>query len=231
MSFSADRTAPAIPQRGSVRLRLPLARGTELRFLCGHEGLVTNVAFSPDGQRLVSGAGDGTVRIREAASGTELRCLRGHENSVSRVTFSPDGQRLVSGSWDNTVRVWDAARGAELRCLRGHESLVLSVTFAPDGQRLVSGSIDKTVRVWDAVGGTSLEVIRGEGDVVAIAIGAPRFPFRAIRRGLDAVIESSTTGDLVACFPIALYPITHPSGRTWAGKAANYLCLFTLEGV
>jgi hypothetical protein len=38
-------------------------------------------------------------------------------------------------------------------------------------------------------------------------------------------------GKRVAWFPVSLNPIaTHPSGRTWAGDAANYLCLITLEG-
>ena len=53
---------------------------------------VWSVAFSPDGQRLASGSGDGTVRLwdlrqPEAAS----TILRGHEDGVESVAFSPDG--------------------------------------------------------------------------------------------------------------------------------------------
>ena len=66
--------------------------------------------FSPDGARIVSGSGDDTVRVWDAASGAELLVLRGHEDWVRAAAFSPDGARIVSGSWDNTVRVWDAAR-------------------------------------------------------------------------------------------------------------------------
>ena len=70
----------------------------------------------------MSGSGDDTVRVWDAASGAEQLVLRGHEGAVNAAAFSPDGARIVSGSVeDNTVRVWDAASGTELLVLRGHE--------------------------------------------------------------------------------------------------------------
>ena len=43
--------------------------GMDLLTLKGHTGTVTSVAFSPDGQRLVSGSYDQTLKIWDA------RCL------------------------------------------------------------------------------------------------------------------------------------------------------------
>jgi WD40 repeat protein len=63
------------------------------------------VAFSPDDQRIVSGSGDGTVRIWDANGGEVLLILRGHEGPVRAADFSPDGDQIVSGSADKTVRV------------------------------------------------------------------------------------------------------------------------------
>jgi WD40 repeat protein len=127
----------------------------------GHESTVNNVCFSPDGQRIISGSSDRTVRIWDVASGAELAVLRGHETNVDRVSFSPDGQRIASGSQDRTLRIWDVASGAELAVLRGHESYLLSVCFSPDGQRIASGSNDGTIRIWDATSGAELAVLRG----------------------------------------------------------------------
>jgi WD40 repeat protein len=128
------------------------------------------------------------------------------------------------------VRIWDAQSGAEMLCLRGHEDWVTSVAYSPDGRRLASAG-DKTVRVWDAQSGECLEVIQGEGDIAAIAAGPSRFPWRALGRGLETVIEDASTGQGVAWFPEALRDITtHPAGRTWAGVVRQHVYILVLEG-
>lgn len=75
--------------------------------LQGHTDFVTSVAFSRDGQQIVTGSGDQTARVWDARTGQSLRELQGHTNSVSSVAFSPDGQQIVTGSTDKTARVWD----------------------------------------------------------------------------------------------------------------------------
>jgi len=207
------------------------ASGAELACLRGHDHTVLSVAFDREGRRIVSGSMDHTVRLWDAASGAELACLRGHDHEVNSVAFDREGRRIVSGSWDKTVRVWDAASGAELACLRGHDSVVNSVAFDREGRRIVSRSWDGTVRLWDAATGDCLEVIQGSGDVAAIAAPASVFPWRAMSRKWETVIEPASGGEAVAWFPAALlHHATHPSGRIWAGSVGNHLYLIRLEG-
>ena len=149
----------------------------------------------------------------------------------SSVAFDREGRRIVSGSYDKTVRVWDAASGAELACLRGHGGWVDSVAFDREGRRIVSRSWDGTVRLWDAATGDCLEVIQGSGDVAAIAAPASVFPWRAMSRNLETVIEPASGGEAIAWFPTALeHHATHPSGRIWAGSVGKHLYLIRLEG-
>ena len=60
------------------------------------------------------------------------------------------------------------------------------------------------MRVWDAATGDCLEVIQGFGDVAAIAAPASVFPWRAMSRKWETVIEPASGGEAVAWFPAAL---------------------------
>jgi WD40 repeat protein len=127
------------------------ATGAEVMTLRGrHTDIILSIAFSPDGERIVSGSFDETVKVWDAATGAEIMTLHGHRLAVADVAFSPDGKRIASGSNDGTIKVWDVSTGTELMTLVGHENEVWSVAFSPDGMHIISGSRDKTVKVWDA---------------------------------------------------------------------------------
>ena len=139
--------------------------------LSGHSYSVESVAISPDGQTLVSGSWDKTIKVWHLVTGELLRTLTGHTDSVNSVAISPDGQTLVSGSWDNTIKVWHLATGELLRTLVGHSHRVNSVAISPDGQTLVSGSNDQTIKVWHLPTGELLRTFVGHtGMVRSVAI-------------------------------------------------------------
>jgi WD40 repeat protein len=119
----------------------------------GHTWPVNSVAFSPDGNRIVSGSADGTIQVWDAKTGeVVVGPLEGHTLGVSSVAFSPDGNRIVSGSLDNTIRIWDAETGkVVVGPLEGHTDSIWSVAFSQDGNRIVSGSQDGTIRVFSVL--------------------------------------------------------------------------------
>lgn len=155
-----EETATA-PERGFEWYYWQRQMHLELKALRGHTGPLLTVAFSLDGQRIVTGSADHTTRVWDAASGKELLTLRGHGASVKSVAFSPDGRRILTGGWDGTAIVWDATNGNKLLVLRGHKAAIFSVAFSSNGQRIVTGSQDRTARIWDAVTGTNLLTFSG----------------------------------------------------------------------
>jgi WD40 repeat protein/serine/threonine protein kinase len=89
--------------------------GEELFTLKGHTTPVLSMAFSPDGNRIVSASGDainngkfGEVIVWDLITRQPILTLKGHTDAILDVAFSPDGQRLATASRDGTVKLWDA---------------------------------------------------------------------------------------------------------------------------
>ena len=77
----------------------------------GHTDSVSSIAWSPDGQRALSGSADNTVRLWEVATGRCERVLEGHSASVRIVAWSRDGQRVLSAALNGVMRVWETGVG------------------------------------------------------------------------------------------------------------------------
>jgi WD40 repeat protein/serine/threonine protein kinase len=123
------------------------------------------VEFSPDGSQFLTGEGDGTAGIWDAATGHLIRSLHSQGAEIYGGVYCADGQRVVTVSSDHVPRIWEVATGRLLLALEGHTDQTWSAEFSPDGKRVVSASWDRTARIWDSLTGKELLQLRHDDKV------------------------------------------------------------------
>ncbi len=106
------------------------------------------VCFSPDGELLAIGDGNGAVWIWSVNPLKSLGQLGKHQTFVNAVTFSSDGRRVASASDDRTICLWDVGGRRLITRVGTHTSPINSIAFSPDGRQLLSGEHDGTVRLY-----------------------------------------------------------------------------------
>ena len=117
-----------------------------------HASWVQALAISPDGNRVVSGGGDGRLTWwnTEDAKASVLHSVEdAHQDWIRGIGFSPDGSKLLSGGYDGKVNLWDAASGERLKTWEDHPGNVYSICFFPDNQRFVSGDLLGNIHLRD----------------------------------------------------------------------------------
>jgi serine/threonine protein kinase len=120
--------------------------------LVGHTSMVSSLAFTADGQTLISGSWDQSVKRRNLNDPDDRRTIT-TTAEVSAVAAAPDG-RLAFAVKDSTVHFWSpATRLTETLVLK--EPGVVSLVFTGDGKRLASLNRERLV-LWDATSGANV---------------------------------------------------------------------------
>jgi WD40 repeat protein len=133
--------------------------------LVGHQGPISALVFTRDGQWLATSSWDTTIRLWSMKTREATALLPGHWGSDDYLAFSPDGKTLVSGSGDGSLRFWQPGKRAE-HLLVGPRAQVFAVAFAPDGRRLAAAYRGGSVRLWDPA--AEREIFRLRTDVARI---------------------------------------------------------------
>ncbi|XP_026787994.3 PWP2 small subunit processome component [Pangasianodon hypophthalmus] len=137
----------------------------------GHFNNMASLAYSPDGQYLVTGGDDGKVKVWNTTSGLCFVTFTEHTSSVTNVIFTSSGFVVVSASLDGTVRAFDLHRYRNFRTLtsprpKQFSSLAVDVS----GELVCAGAQDSfEIFLWSMQTGRLLEVLSGhEGPVSSL---------------------------------------------------------------
>jgi RNA polymerase sigma factor (sigma-70 family) len=151
----------------------PLPQGAAVRLgtvrLRREDGTSASLAFTPDGNAIVSAKTVKVVQFWDSVSGKPLHELR-QEERFGSFSLSRDGKILATATAKG-INVWDAVERKQL-CQIATQG-VQAVAVAPDSKTLASGEKDKTIRLWEAATGKLKQMLAGHADDVHTLLFSP----------------------------------------------------------
>jgi hypothetical protein len=110
---------------------------------------IASVALSPEGNRLLLGYRDGTIRVWDLISNKEVLRSKADARAVDSVAYSFDGARIAATGADGSIRIYDATNLKLLGSLYSFSDGEW-ISVLPDGQYTAS-----------PLGGSELRVLLG----------------------------------------------------------------------
>ncbi len=187
------------------------------------ETLVTKLAWSADGERLMTADLVGGVRFWSMPDHQLVGAHLMPSNRLFDAAISPDGTRAAVVTADPAVGVYDADSGKLALELKGHTDQISSVAYDTAGDRIVTASEDGTARIWDADSGEQLLVIANDGQAVrAAAFNGDGSLLATSSAGGELRVWDATSGDELSRVQGANWKVAlSPLGSLVAGAVAQ----------
>ncbi|KAF1813820.1 WD40 repeat-like protein [Eremomyces bilateralis CBS 781.70] len=140
-----------------------------------HFDSINSIAYSPDGQRIITTADDGKIKVWDVTSGFCIVTFTEHTSGVTACEFAKRGNVLFTASLDGSVRAWDLIRYRNFRTFTAPTRLSFSsLAVDPSGEVVCAGSLDSfDIHVWSVQTGQLLDQLSAhEGPVASLAFSA-----------------------------------------------------------
>lgn len=144
--FAEQRPLCAVTVDGTVTL-WDLGTATQSRVLAG-EGLITQVRFNRQGNRVLAASLDGAARLWSADSGELLRVFQ-QDTPLDGALFGQEEAVVITLGRNNQFAAWDARTGYVLNRMNGNGRALGCFDGNRGGTRLVTASNEALLEIWD----------------------------------------------------------------------------------
>jgi WD40 repeat protein len=126
----------------------------------GHFSDVKPVAFSPDGEIMVSASSDSTLKLWDTKTNRLLKTIE--SGIIKSIIFSPTENIFASGNYDGSIKIWDVKTGKLLKIFKNDKRSTSKIAFSPNGQIIAATvSYKKEIELWDVKTGKLLKLLKG----------------------------------------------------------------------
>ncbi|MCT7954891.1 WD40 repeat domain-containing protein [Laspinema palackyanum] len=132
---------PVIPGKGTAIVGNPLPTSFQ------HDRGITTLDFTPDGNRLISGSFDATIKCWDLVDRELLYTLVDHPSWIKSLKINPNGQLFASASRDG-IRFWNLQTGEVMGFISSDSDWAQAIAWYPDGLTLATGGLDRMVNLW-----------------------------------------------------------------------------------
>lgn len=136
---------------------------------------MNSLVYSPDGQKIITAADDGKIKVWDINSGFCVVTFTEHTAAVTACEFTKRGNVLFTASLDGSVRAWDLIRYRNFKTFTApSRQQFSSLAVDPSGEVVCAGSLDSfDIHVWSVQTGQLLDRLAGhEGPVSSLAFAA-----------------------------------------------------------
>jgi WD40 repeat protein len=185
----------------TIRAFLPESGKLKWKIEHAHNKGVTALAITNDCRRLITGGGDGQVRVWALNAQTQqlLETLKEHKGRITDIQIRHNDAECATSSEDGSCIVWDLTRFVRNQILFASAKFS-QIRYRPDEAQLLTCGTDRKVHYWEAFDGSLIREleISASGALYALDISADGQHF--VTGGQDKILKfvSYAEGDTVA---------------------------------
>ncbi|XP_062852619.1 cilia- and flagella-associated protein 52 [Trichomycterus rosablanca] len=147
---------------GKIRMFTPESGRLMLIIHNAHSMGVTAITSTSDCTRLISGGGEGQVRVWEILNTSHrlLASMKEHKASVNAIKIKSNDLECVTASSDGTCIIWDLVRYVRNQMILAN-TLFRTVCYHPEEYQIITSGTDRKIGYWEVFDGSAIRELEG----------------------------------------------------------------------